>query len=791
MDAASRPARRGPTPPPASRDRFRRPDHPRRPRPGTARGSLGGETLAPCYTARVRWVFSVPADNDRGPQYLDQALAAVHSALGRRDRLCLMVESKGGEVSLGVECTPRLIPTISRQLYAAYPDAKLHPAPVHTPGVVRRFLRSSSDLFPLKRYAQFEDALNRQVADPITALLVAVAAPPAVFVRVELALTRCDHRRERQAEDTLRAITAENMQPYPRFARWFAARAARPQWWRRVLAWLTKWMLAGRTPYPGHVEGVGGRTHDRESPLEAAADKLHRPLFDATLTLSVAGTSRANAEAKLTELAAAFGQFHRPKFAAFVECRRAEPFRLSAEEVATLWHAPTLVAQAPGVSRVDSRERDAPVDLPAPGGEVVTLGEAVFRNRVTRCGLRPDDRRRHLALLGKTGMGKSTLMYCLARSDVRAGRGVVLIDPHGDLAEAVLKTVPRERTNDVIWFDPADAAYPPGFNPLRCRTPADKPLVASGVLSAFKKLYPEFFGPRMEHVFRNALLAALDQPRPTLLTVSRLLNDARFRATAVGKVTDDVVRSFWLSEFAGMPPKLQAEAISPVQNKLGQFLSSPLLRNVLAQSDATLDLRDVLDSGKVLLVNLSKGRLGDDAAGLLGSLLVTQLQLAAMSRADVPEALRRDCYAYVDEFQNFATASFGTILSEARKYRLALTLANQYLAQLDEATLHALFGNVGSFVVFNSGAKDAELLAEQLGGDLLPADLMRLPKHHAYARLLVDGMPTRPFSVRTLAPPAVTIDPTREALVRAASRRRYARPRDQVEAAIRRDLSGA
>ena len=285
------------------------------------------------------------------------------------------------------------------------------------------------------------------------------------------------------------------------------------------------------------------------------------------------------------------------------------------------------------------------------------------------------------------------------------------------------------------------------------------------------------------------MLALLEIPGSTLVSILQLLGDAAYRKDIVRRLADPVVRNYWEHEFAAMPAKLQAEAIAPIQNKVGAFVSSPLLRNLVGQAKSSIDFRSVLDTGKVLLVNVSKGRVGDDASALLGSLLVTSLQLAAMSRADIPEHERRHFYLYVDEFQNFATDSFATILSEARKYRLALTIANQYLAQMEEATAAAVFGNVGTLAVFQLGAQDTELIAAQLAGDVQPADLIALPRYQALVRLLIDGMPSRPFSMRTLPPITRPLDPKRAASIRRYCRQRYGRPAVQVEADIRSTLA--
>ena len=433
---------------------------------------------------------------------------------------------------------------------------------------------------------------------------------------------------------------------------------------------------------------------------------------------------------------------------------------------------------------VESREAEPSVHLPTPKDhpDLAILGQAQFRNRRQVCGLLPDDRRRHLLIEGKTGVGKSTLLHRLIGSDIAAGRGVALIDPHGDLCDAIVATVPSHRSNDVVLFDVADAGHPLAFNVLTCPNKAQRALTASGIVAAFKKIWGEFFGPRMEHILRNTLLTMLEVPGSSLLSVVRMLGDADFREEIVQRVTDPVIRNFWIREFASMPPKLQAEAVAPIYNKVGQLVSNPLLRNILGQARSTLNLRQIMDDGKVLLVNLSKGRVGEDASALLGAFLVTALQQAAMSRADVREDDRRDFYLYIDEFQNFATDAFGTILSEARKYRLNLTVANQYLDQIDDVTRSAVFGNIGSMVVFQLGAQDAEVLNEQLGGDLTPKDLLTLPRYQAYAKLLIHGNPGRPFTLRTLPPPAPSPrHEHRSIAIRRYCRQRYGRPVEKVE----------
>jgi hypothetical protein len=746
----------------------------------------------------MRIALSVPANNERGPQYMDQALAAIHQANPERRSLTLGFCRQSGQVSLVCECPEELRAVVAGQMYAQYPECHIVPLAEAQQTVGSRTwmldLHLHREIFPIRRYTQFEDALNRVSADPLTALLSTLAqdkASSTLDPRIEIVLQPASGRIRRRADRAVHRLAAPFFRHHNRFAHVYAEWAMSPRWILRVMAWgmarlgrHQEYLAAGLTTTPG-------RQHDREEDLQAAADKLGRLLFSAHIRLTVNGRPQdeAAAKSKLREMAGAFGQFAAPRLASF---RTAKPgrrphrtFLLSTEELATLWHLPTVTVRAPTMTTVDSREMEPPVRLPTRRDhpDVAVLGLSDFRGRRQRFGILPDDRRRHLAIVGKTGMGKTTLLQHLILSDIRAGRGVALLDPHGDLCDALLAAVPRDRTNDVILFDAADASHPLSFNLLHCPRPEQRPLVASGVISAFKKLYGEFWGPRMEHILRNAVLALLEVPGSTLISVLRILTDARFRDPIVARLGDPVVRNFWQREFASLPQKFQLEAVAPIQNKIGHFVSSPLLRNILGQTRSNLDLRRVMDDGKILLVNLSKGKLGDDVSSLLGSFLVTAIQLAAMSRADVLESERRDFFLYIDEFQNFATDSFATILSEARKYRLALILANQYLGQLDEQTLLAMWGNCGSLISFQVGASDAEPLAMQFGGDLVPQDLLRLPRYQAYVRLLIEGTPSRPFSMRTL-PPATAADRERSDIIRRMSRQRYARPVANVESEI-------
>jgi hypothetical protein len=394
-----------------------------------------------------------------------------------------------------------------------------------------------------------------------------------------------------------------------------------------------------------------------------------------------------------------------------------------------------------------------------------------------------EERRRHVYIVGQTGTGKSTLLLNLIAQDLAAGAGLALLDPHGDLAEAVLMHVPRARTNDLVYINPADADHPIGFNPLS-GVPEDlKPIVADGVVSAFRHVWPDSWGPRLDYILTNAVRALLDVPGATLLMLPRLLIDEAFRVHLVEHhVGDPIVRSFWLNEYAGYGDHFRAEAISPIQNKIGKALIEPRLRNMLAQPKSTITLRRLMDEGSIVVCNLSKGRLGEGVAHLLGALLTTSIAQAALSRADTPPANRRTFHLYADEFQSFATESFALILSEARKYGLTLTIAHQYLDQVPDHLRAAVFGNVGSMIACRTGASDAPILAEQIG--LGGADaLLDLPNFTAWSRLLLGGVPSSPVRLDLSAARHSRRHHSHRLVD--TSRMRFGRPRKEVEARIR------
>jgi hypothetical protein len=388
----------------------------------------------------------------------------------------------------------------------------------------------------------------------------------------------------------------------------------------------------------------------------------------------------------------------------------------------------------------------------AGNNRLTVIARTNWRNSRRPFGIRRADRRSHMYVIGKTGTGKSTLFETMIRQDIQNGEGLALLDPHGDLVERVLAWIPEERKKDVIYFDVPDASHPLGFNPLEGVPRPSRPLAASNMLEVFKKIWADSWGPRLEHILRNALLALMDQPQATLADILWLLDDKDFRRRACDRVRNAQVRDFWLREYEGYPVRFRAESIAPVQNKVGAFLANPVLRNILTQPRSSFDPRRVMDEGRLLLVNLSKGRLGEDPAALLGALLVSRLGLAGLSRANLPDEKRNDFYLYLDEFQTFTTLSLATMLSELRKYRVGLTLAHQYLSQLDEQVRDAILGNAGTIVTFRLGAADAEILEKEFAPEFRATDLVSLPNYNVYLKLMVDGTVSTPFSAETVNP---------------------------------------
>ncbi len=485
----------------------------------------------------------------------------------------------------------------------------------------------------------------------------------------------------------------------------------------------------------------------------------------------------SNTDRSLKELAAAFGVFARTDGASF-KTKKQPLFNkgsilinainrmvtgksiLNIAELATLWHLPSEKIKVTGIAWGSKVLSEPPESLPnaidaseEDKTHIAFFAETLFKNRPAIFGLKDTDRRRHVWAIGKTGTGKSTLIANMAIDDLKKDRGIAVIDPHGDLSDILLDYIPSHRINDVIYFNPADRDFPVVINPLEVTNKQEAELVVSGIVSIFNKIFGASWGPRLEYILRNSLLTLSEVPNTTLKDVPQILTDQSFRNKVVGGLKDEHLKGYWKNEFEKMPEKLRQEAISPILNKVGQFVTSPLVRTVIGLPKSTISLDNVMNQGKILIANLSQGRLGEDNASLLGAMLITKLQLAAMHRVDTPEEKRRDFYLYVDEFQNFATGSFIKIISEARKYRLNIMLANQYMAQIPEDVTKAILGNAGTIMTFALGSQDAEILKGEFSQVFSAEDLINLGKFEIASKLTIDGQVTRPFIAKTLPLP--------------------------------------
>lgn len=416
--------------------------------------------------------------------------------------------------------------------------------------------------------------------------------------------------------------------------------------------------------------------------------------------------------------------------------------------------------------------------------ELVTyFAETDSRNKKVPFGIKAKDRTRHVYVIGKTGMGKSTLLENMAVQDIKNGEGMAFIDPHGKTAELLLEYIPEHRIKDVVYFAPFDVEHPISFNVLESVDPDKRHLVVAGLMSTFKKIWQDAWSARMEYILTNTLLALLEYPDATLLGVNRMLSDKDYRKKVVDNITDVSVKSFWVDEFAKYTERMAAEAVPAIQNKIGQFTANPLIRNMIGQSKSSFDIRNMMDNKKIMIINLSKGKIGESNANLLGGMLITKIYLGAMSRADVPDRVLKtlpNFYLFVDEFQNFANESFADILSEARKYKLNLTIAHQYIEQMEEEVRSAVFGNVGTMIVFRVGAFDAEVLEKEFAPQFTMEDIVNLGFAQIYLKLMIDGVSSQPFSATTLGPIKPLENSFRDRVI-TMSQQQFSKTREEVE----------
>jgi len=473
-----------------------------------------------------------------------------------------------------------------------------------------------------------------------------------------------------------------------------------------------------------------------------------------------------------------------------------DAFILNVSELASVYHLPHASVETPNIVWASSKTAEPPSKLPLMTGDpsydenISAFGLTDFRGIKNQFGMYRRDRSRHIYIIGQTGSGKSGLLTLFGLSDIFHNQGYCIIDPHGDLAMDNLRFIPESRIKDVVYFNPADTQYPMAFNPLEVDNPARKPNISSEVIGVLKRMFGDSWGPRLEHILRYTLLALLDRPNSTLLDISRMLTDTEFRKQTLTYCTDVTVLQFWKKEFGSWSDKQVTESVAPVLNKVGAFTANPIVRNIIGQPKSSFNIRKIMDEGKILIVNLSKGLIGEDNAGLLGSFLVTKVQLAAMSRSDIERVEdRRPFYLYVDEFQNFATDSFSVILSEARKYGLNLTVANQYTSQMTDSVRDAVFGNVGTTISFRVSADDAPILAKQFEPTFEAQDLLNLNNRHFVISMIINGEKANAFSATTLSIPKPPRDLTPQIIEH--SRNNYTKSKEEVEKLISANISAA
>ncbi|MBL4693987.1 type IV secretion system DNA-binding domain-containing protein [Candidatus Gracilibacteria bacterium] len=626
----------------------------------------------------------------------------------------------------------RLFETVEGLLYSTYPDCEIKETVDYVDAYkggdksiagVRMKLKYG-DVFPFKSYEEFdEDSQSR-----LFSVISKISSGEQVWVQIVI-----NPQEESAAYHLKRRVSLR----WNRFKKIFSLRDRM------------------------RIKGEGSVIKQRQ---KLALEKASSEPFLCTVRLAYIAKNKMEARRKLGAVINSLYQFNKTDIQDLKPVRVAEkvfladykkrkivtPFYLGPKELATLYHLPNPDV-VPHVVHVLSKKSEAPQDLPKIGGDDVSLfGVTNYHNNFDTFGIKRSDRRRHLYVVGKSGSGKSKMIELLVKEDIMNGKGVGVLDPHGDLVDNIMEMIPEHRMKDVIYFDPSDTNFPIAFNPMENVAEQHKMQVTIGFIQIFKKLFGSNWTDRLEHVLRYTVLALLDSPDTTVLSILKMLTDKNYRQNIVSRIQDNVVKNFWVSEFAGWSEKFDAEAITPLLNKVGQFVATNMIRNIIGQPKSKFDIRDVMDNEKILLMKVSKGLLGEENSGLLGAMIITKLYQAAMSRADMPEEERKDLYFYVDEFHNFATDTFAEILSEARKYRLNLTIAHQYVGQLNDVVRKTVFGNVGSIVNFRVGADDAKFLAEEYTPIFSERDIINLGVREFYCKMSVDGEIREAFSGRTM-----------------------------------------
>ncbi len=752
----------------------------------------------------VLLVLEIPRTNDKKELAAEQMFASLHGILRSKRELA----AQGGlqeHISFEIAAIDKLIrfyvwvPThlqnfVEGQIYAQYPTVQIHTADEdYSQREITQDIMYSAELgltdnevLPIKTFQSFE-------VDPL-------AAVTATLAKLEEA------NEEMWIQVLARPISDE----------WHRKASSYNEALKKKRGSLAKELavgFVGALSKPPEAKEKGPELSDRDKGRVTEVDKKSTKLgYQVKIRILYLGNSQAIAKSRMQAIVGTFKQFNSTNLNGF-EIRNANNspdslaqyrarffidrgYILNIEELASVYHLPHTSVETPSIVWATAKTAEPPAKLPVIMGteadsDISAFGLTNFRGINQQFGMARSDRGRHVYIIGQTGAGKSGLLELFALSDIYHNQGYAIIDPHGDFAINNLKFIPQSRLKDVVYFNPADTAFPVGFNPMEVSDQNMKSNTSSEVVGVLKRMFGETsWGPRLEYILRYTILALLDTPGTTLLDIAPMLTEKKFRKKIVENCQDAVVRQFWNVEFASWNDKFAAEAIAPVLNKVGAFTANPIIRNIVGQPKSTFNIRQIMDEGKILVVNLSKGLLGEDNAAVLGSFMVTKIQLAAMSRADIPTIEdRRPFYLYVDEFQNFATDSFATILSEARKYGLNLTVANQYISQMEDTVRNAVFGNVGTTISFRVSADDAPLLGKQFAPQFVPEDLLQMANRSFVISMVIKGEKVPAFSATTLRLPPVQTDFTPQIVE--YSRRNYSSSRQAVEEVIQAAMTPA
>lgn len=752
-------------------------------------------------TESVLLVLEIPKANDKSELAAEQMFASLHGILrdakelkmngGYQEHLSFEIASVGGRIRFYVWTPKSLQSFVEGQIYAQYPQVQIHSADEdyvaherqHSVTYSAEVTLTEKEFLPIKTFQSFE-------VDPLAGITGTLAkledTDEELWIQMLVRPIADDWHK--QSDSWVRSVRSGSLNFFNGDMKWFAT--------------LFEALWQPPEQGAGGVKEISERNKTRIAEAEKKATKLG---YQCKIRVAYLGESTTNAKLRMQGLVGTFKQFNSTNLNGFKMAN--ESFRkedlakyksrlfadrgyiLNIEEVASVFHLPHTNVETPNIVWASTKTAEPPAKLPIITGNaaidenISAFGMTNFRGINHQFGMLRYDRSRHVYIIGQTGAGKSGLLELFALSDVFHGQGYAIIDPHGDFAVNNMKFIPGSRMQDVVYFNPADTAYPLGFNPLEVTNPAQKTNISSEVIGVLKRMFGESWGPRLEYILRYTILALLDRPETTMLDITRMLTDKKFRKETLSYCTDTVVLQFWNVEFASWTDKFQAEAIAPVLNKVGAFTANPVIRNIIGQPKSTFNIRQIMDEGKILIVNLSKGLIGEDNAGILGSFLVTKIQLAAMSRSDIPDiADRRPFYLYVDEFQNFATDSFATILSEARKYGLNLTVANQYTSQMSDTVRDAVFGNVGTMISFRVSADDAPILCKQFEPQFEPQDLLQMHNRNFVINMVINGEKAPAFSAKTLSLPPAQTDNTH--LIIENTRLHYSQPREVIEQSI-------